>query len=69
VRRFGNRELRRIFGPRREELVGGCRRKQDEELHNFYTSTNIIRIIKPRRMRKAGHAARMGKINAYKILV
>jgi hypothetical protein len=47
---FENRVLMRIFGHKREEVAGGWRRLQNEELHNLYTSPNIIRSIKPRRM-------------------
>jgi hypothetical protein len=62
--------LRRIFGPKREELVGGWRRLHNEELHNLYTSPNVIRAIQSRRLRLAGHVARMGeRRNAYSILV
>jgi hypothetical protein len=56
------RVLRRIFGPKREEVAGGWRRLHNEEPHNLYTSPNIIRVIKPSRMRWAGHAARMGEM-------
>jgi hypothetical protein len=45
---FENRVLRRIFGPKREEVVGGWRRLHNEELHNLYASQNIIRVIKSR---------------------
>jgi hypothetical protein len=48
---FENRVLRRIFEPKREEVVGGQRRLNNEKLRNFYTSPNIIRVIKSRRMR------------------
>jgi hypothetical protein len=48
---FENRVLRRIFGPKREEVSGGWRRLHNEELHNLYASPNIIRVIKTRRMR------------------
>jgi hypothetical protein len=48
-----NRVLRRIFGPKREEVAGGWRRLHNEELYNLYTSPNIIRVIKSRRMRWA----------------
>jgi hypothetical protein len=46
--------LRKIFGPKREEVAGGWRRLHNEELHNFYPSPNIIRVIKSRRMRWGG---------------
>jgi hypothetical protein len=66
---FENRVLRRIFGLQRDKVTGGWR-KLHEELHNLYSSPNIIRMIEPRRMRWAGHVARMGKKrNAYSILV
>jgi hypothetical protein len=58
--------LRRKFGPKRDEVTEGWRKLHNEELHNFYASPSIIRIIKSRRMRWAGHVARMGdKRNAY----
>jgi hypothetical protein len=50
LRLFQNRVLRRIFGPKREEVTGGWRRLRNEELHNLYASPNIIRLIKLRRM-------------------
>jgi hypothetical protein len=69
LRVFENRVLR-IFEPKREERAGGCRRLHNMELHNLYSSPNIIRVIKSRRMRWAGHVARMGKMrNSYNILV
>jgi hypothetical protein len=43
---FGNRMLRRIFGPRRDEMTGGSRKLHNEELHSFYSSPDIIRMIK-----------------------
>jgi hypothetical protein len=62
--------LRRIFGPKRDEVTGGWRKLHNEELHDLYSSSSIIRIIKARRMRWAGHVARMGeKRNAYRLLV
>jgi hypothetical protein len=64
---FENRVLR-IFGPK-DEVIGGWRKLHEEELHNVYCSPSIIRIIKSRRMRWAGHVARMGEKNAYRILV
>jgi hypothetical protein len=54
----------------RDEVIGGCRKLHNEELHNFYCSPSIIRIIKSRRMRWAGHVARMGaKRKAYTMLM
>jgi hypothetical protein len=68
---FGNRVLRRIFRPKRDEVTGGWRELHNEELHNLYSSPpSIMRMIKSRRMKWAGHLARMGKKrNAYRILV
>jgi hypothetical protein len=67
---FGNRVLRRIFGPKRDEVTGNWRILHNGELHNLYFSPNIIRMIKSRRMRWSGHVARMGeKRNAYMILM
>jgi hypothetical protein len=63
---FENRVLRRIFGPKRDEVTGEWRKLHNEELHDLYSSQSIIRIIKARRMRWAGHVARMGENrNAY----
>jgi hypothetical protein len=58
---FENRVLRRIFGPRRDEVTGGWRKLHNEELHNLFSSPSINRIIKCRRMRWAEHVARMGR--------
>jgi hypothetical protein len=67
---FENRVLKRIFGPKRDEVMGGWRKLHNEELHNLYSSPNTIRIIKLRRMRWAGHVAQMGeKRNVYRLLV
>jgi hypothetical protein len=67
---FEDRVLRRIFGPKRDEATGECRRLHNEELNDLYSSLNIIRVIKSRRIRWAGHVARMGeKRDAYRILV
>jgi hypothetical protein len=52
--------LRRIFGPKRGKVTGGWRKLHNEELHNFYSSPNINRMIKSRRMRWAWHVAQMG---------
>jgi hypothetical protein len=58
---FENRVLRRIFGPKRDEVMLGWRKPHYEELHNLYSSPNIIRMIKSRRMRWAGHVALIGR--------
>jgi hypothetical protein len=66
LRVFEGRVLKRIFGPKRDGVTGGWRKLHNEELHNLYSSPNINRIIKPRRIRWAGHVARMGeKRNVY----
>jgi hypothetical protein len=56
-----NTVLRRIFGPKRDETIGDWRRLHNEELNDLYSSQNIIRVIRSRRMRWAGHVTRMGK--------
>jgi hypothetical protein len=67
---FENRVLRRIFGPKRDEVTGEWRKLYNEELCNLYSSPSIIRIIKSRRMRWTGHVAQMGeKRNAHRLLV
>jgi hypothetical protein len=69
-RMFENRVLRRIFGPKRDGVMGGWRKLHNEELHDLYSLPSIIRIIKSRRMRWAGYVAQMGKKrNVYKLLV
>jgi hypothetical protein len=66
---FENKVLR-IFGPKRDEVTGGWRKLYNEELRDLYSLPSIIRIIKSRRMRWAGHVARMWeKRNAYRLLV
>jgi hypothetical protein len=55
------RVLRRIFGPKKYEVTGGWRKLHNEEFHRFYFSSSIIRMIKSRRMRWAGHVVRMGR--------
>jgi len=59
LRVFENMVLRRIFGPRRDEVTGAWRRLHNEELNDLYSLPNIVRVIKSRRMRWAGHVARM----------
>jgi hypothetical protein len=67
---FENGILRRIFGPKRAEIIEDRRKLCNEEIRDLYSSSNIIRMIKSRRMRWSGHVARMGsKRNAYKHLV
>jgi hypothetical protein len=58
---FENRLLRRIFGPKRDEVMGDWRKHHNEEPHNLYSSANIIRMIKSRRMIWAGLVAHMGR--------
>ena len=70
LRVFGNRMLRRIFGPKRDEVTREWRKLHNEELNHLYSSPNIVRVIKSRRMKWAGHVARMGeRRGAYWILV
>jgi hypothetical protein len=70
LRVFENRVLRRIFGAKRNEVKGGWRKLHNEELHDLYSSASIIRIMKSRRMRWAGHVARMEeKRNTYRLFV
>jgi hypothetical protein len=70
LRVFENRVLRRIFGPKRDEVRGCWRKLHNEKLRNLYPSPSIIRVIKSMRMRWAGHVALIvEKRNAYRILV
>ena len=70
LRVFENMVLRRIFGPRRDEVTGEWRRLHNEELNGLYSSPNIVRVIKSRRMRWAGYVARMGEERGvYRVLV
>ena len=67
---FENRVLRRIFEHKRDEVTGECRKLLNEELNDLYSSPKIVRVIKSRRMRLAGHVARMGEgRRVYRILV
>ena len=67
---FQNMVLRRIFGPRWDEVKGEWRRLHNEELNDLYSSPNIVRVTKSRRMRWAGHVARMDEENGmYRVLV
>jgi len=70
LRVFENMVLRRIFGPRRDEVTAEWRRLHNEELNDLYSSPNIVRVIKSRRMRWAGHVACMGEERVvYRVLV
>jgi hypothetical protein len=70
LRVFENRVLRMMFGPKRDEITAECRRLHNEEPDDLYSSPNIIRVIKSRRMRWVGHVARMGeRRSTYKVLV
>ena len=67
---FENRVLRRIFGPERDEVTGDWRKLHTEELNDLYSLSNIVRVVKSRRMRWAGHVARMGERRGlYRVLV
>jgi hypothetical protein len=70
LRVIENRVLRRIFGPKRDEMAGEWRKQHNEELRDLYSSLSIIRIIKSRWMRWAGHVAQIGEVrNAYRLLL
>jgi len=67
---FENKVLRRIFGPMRDEVTGDWMRLHNEDLNVLYSSPNMVRMIKSRRMRWAGHVARMGEERrVYRVLV
>jgi hypothetical protein len=57
---FENGVLRRVFGPKRDYVTGKWRKLHNEELNNLYSSPSVVRVVKSRRMRWAGHVARMG---------
>ena len=61
LRVFENRMLRRVFGPKRDEVTGEWRKLHNKELSDLYSLANIVRVVKSRRMRWAGHVARMGQ--------
>ena len=70
LRESENRVLRRVFGPRRDEVAGEWRKLHNEELNDLYSTPNIVLVIKPRRMRWAGHVARMEeRRGVYRVLV
>jgi hypothetical protein len=69
LRVFENMVLRRIFGPKRDEVKGGWRKLLNEELRDLYSSPSIIRIIKSRKMRWAEHVEHMEPMTIYRILV
>jgi len=67
---FENRVLRRVFGPKRDEVTGEWRKLHNEALSDLYALPNIVRVVKSRRMRWAGHVARMGeRRGVYRVLV
>jgi hypothetical protein len=68
LRVFENRILKRVFGPKRDE-IGELRRLHNDELHSLYSSPNVVRVVKSRRLRRAGHIVRMEECrSAFKIL-
>jgi hypothetical protein len=70
LRVFENRVLRRVFGRKRDEVMGEWRKLHNEELNDLYSLPNIVRVVRPRRMRWAGHVARMGEDRGvHKVLV
>jgi hypothetical protein len=70
LRVFENRVLRRVFGPKRDEMTGEWRKLQNDELNDLYSLPNNVRVVNSRRMRWAGHVARMGEDRGvYRVLV
>ena len=70
LRVFENRVLRRVFGPKRDKVTGEWTKLHNEEFSDLYSLTNIVRVVKSRRMRWAGHVARMGQgRGVYRILM
>jgi hypothetical protein len=67
---FENRVLRKIFGPKKDEVTGEWRKLHNEELYDLYSSPNIVRVVKSRRMRWAGHVEPMGEdCGVHRVLV
>jgi hypothetical protein len=67
---YENRVLRRVYGPKRDEVTGEWRKLRNEELSDLYSLPNIVRVVKSRKMRWAGHMARMGEgRGVYRVLV
>jgi hypothetical protein len=64
-----NRVLRKLFGPTRDEITGEWRKLHNKELHDLYSTVNIVRVMKSRRMRWAWYVARMGRRGLYRVLV
>jgi len=69
LRVFENRVVRRIFGPKSDEVTGEWRKLHNEELNDLYSSPNIVRVMKPKRMRWAGLVARTERRGAYIVLM
>jgi hypothetical protein len=70
LRVFENRVLRRVFGPKRDEVTGEWRKLHNEELNDLYSLPNTVRVVKSKRMRWAGHVARVGEDRGvYRVLV
>jgi hypothetical protein len=69
LRLFENKVLRKIFGPKRDEVTGGWKKLYNEVLHDLYSLPSINRIIKSSSMRRSGHVAGIEKRNAYRLLV
>jgi hypothetical protein len=70
LRVFENRALRKVFGPKEDEVTGKWKILHNEDFYGLYSSPNIFRVIKQRRMRWAGHVARRGdRRSAYRVLV